>query len=552
MPGRETEAAFALVVDALEWERTRLRLHGTLVANGSGGTPDAAALTGSDVYLQEARSDRRARVGSVRVTGARFTLDVAVFFALDGDPLVTGTWLIRIVTPAGDVAPVRMSPDLTIPAYGYEGIRSVRGGRYWLFPVAERAGGRFALAVTYRKNRTAGGQGSLLSRLGARIRRRLRRTWELLFKSVYRICTRVVKRTGTRILFTSDSRATISGNLLDIRDRMRERGFEGEYTFWYLFKESTTARRPLADKLRLPFYLAAADVILLDDYHPTLYKVEFHPDVSIIQLWHASGAFKTVGYSRIGKPGGPNPFSHVHKNYTHAIVSSRHDVPFYAEAFGIDEKRVVPTGIPRMDVFFDAAYRERTAERMREQLPQTRGREVILFAPTFRGKGPSDAYYDHDRLDLQALHDLATERDAIVVFKMHPFVIEPLEIPAELTDRLVEASAIREVNDLLFIADLVITDYSSLVFEYCTLGRPMLFFAYDLEDYISTRDFYEGYEEFVPGRIVRTFGEMLDAIRAQDFEAERVAAFAERHLEHHDGHATDRIIDDLVLGRAGR
>jgi len=76
--------------------------------------------------------------------------------------------------------------------------------------------------------------------------------------------------------------------------------------------------------------------------------------VRIIQLWHASGAFKTVGYSRVGLP---DPNVRVHKSYTAAIVSSEFDVPFYAEAFGIPEDRVTPTGIPRMDRFFDETAR---------------------------------------------------------------------------------------------------------------------------------------------------------------------------------------------------
>ena len=76
-----------------------------------------------------------------------------------------------------------------------------------------------------------------------------------------------------------------------------------------------------------------------------------------------------------------------------------------------------------------------------------------------------------------------------------------------------------DVNDLLFAVDLLVTDYSSIVFEYSTLRRPMLFFAYDLEDYVATRDFYVPFESFVPGRIVRTFAEMVDAIRRDDYEA---------------------------------
>jgi CDP-ribitol ribitolphosphotransferase / teichoic acid ribitol-phosphate polymerase len=77
----------------------------------------------------------------------------------------------------------------------------------------------------------------------------------------------------------------------------------------------------------------------------------------------------------------------------------------------------------------------------------------------------------------------------------------------------------------------------------------MLFFAYDLEDYVATRDFYVPFESFVPGRIVRTFPEMLDAIRNDDYQAEKVADFASRHFAHHDSGSTDRVIDQLILAR---
>jgi CDP-ribitol ribitolphosphotransferase len=84
------------------------------------------------------------------------------------------------------------------------------------------------------------------------------------------------------------------------------------------------------------------------------------------------------------------------------------------------------------------------------------------------------------------------------------------------------------------------------VFEYSTLGRPMLFYAYDLEEYVASRDFYEPYEEFVPGRIVRTFEELVDAIRRADYQVEKVARFAARHFDHLDGSSTDRVIE-LIL-----
>ena len=369
-----------------------------------------------------------------------------------------------------------------------------------------------------------------------------------LFGFLFRLFRAVTRRNGRRILFSSDSRSELGGNLKIVHDRMVERGLDREYELITLFKSSITERRPLLDRVRLPWLLARADVIVIDDYQPVIYRVD-DPDVRIIQLWHAWGAFKTVGYSRVGKPGGPSPYSQVHKNYTHAIVSSDTEVPFYAEAFGIPESRVAPTGIPRMDRFFDPRAREAGRESAYEAFPEARGRMTILFAPTFRGHGAKSATYPTELLDYAALHALCVEKDAVCIIRLHPFVRDPLEIPEDLRDRIIDgSSATVDVNDLLFATDLLVTDYSSVVFEFSTQDRPMLFFAYDLEEYVASRDFYVDYVDFVPGRIVRTFDEMVDAIRREDYQPEKLAAFRASHLDHFDGNATDRVIE-LILER---
>ncbi len=371
-----------------------------------------------------------------------------------------------------------------------------------------------------------------------------------VFEVLYRFYGALHRRDGRRILFTSDSHDELSGNLKVVHDRMVERGLDRDYRLLSLFKPSVTASRTWKDRFRMPRLLASADVIVLDDYQPVIYGIRPSRAVRIIQLWHASGAFKTVGYSRVGKLGGPSPWSRTHKNYTRAIVSSDFDIPFYAEAFGIPEARVIPTGIPRMDRFFDELAAASAREAAADAFPEIAGRTTILFAPTFRGQGPREAYYDEALIDVEALHRLAVQKDAVVIIKMHPFIRQPLSIPHQFADRILDGSRSSiDVNDLLFAVDLLITDYSSIVFEYSTLGRPMLFFAYDLEEYVATRDFYVPFEEFVPGRIVRTFDELLDAIRHDDYAAEKVAAFARRHFDHLDGSSTDRVIDELILAR---
>ena len=119
-------------------------------------------------------------------------------------------------------------------------------------------------------------------------------------------------------------------------------------------------------------------------------------------------------------------------------------------------------------------------------------------------------------------------------------------IPEGYKDRVLDLSDEDELNDLLFVTDLLITDYSSVVFEASLLDIPMLFYAFDLFDYISKRDFYYDFESFVPGKIVFSQRELTEAIVAGDFESEKVPPFKTKFFDHLDGRSSRRVAD-LIL-----
>ena len=541
MEGRTGEPAIEVV--SIRWERIQLHVD----ARPAPGT----AIDPGGLRFRKVGGRAGLPPTNASLEGGLLRLRINVMQGPDLQPLEPGRWQLHARRgPGSTLVPVRVVDRSAIQSDRDGMAFQLRGGIFRVTPVVAAEDGSFAIDVAFGSGRGFDADAGRVARIRQRSSRPLATLRGAAFHFVLRGIKVIASRSGRRVLFTSDSRAGLTGNLKDVHDRMVERGLDRDYRLVTLFRESVAQRRGLVDRLRLPWLLASADVIVVDDFQPIIYRIGGDPDVRIIQLWHASGAFKTVGYSRVGKPGGPDPYSRVHKNYTRAIVSSDHDVPFYAEAFGIPEARVVPTGIPRMDRYFDDAARAAGLEAAHGAFPETVGRMTILFAPTFRGEGPKTASYDLTRLDYAALHALCVEKDAVVIIRMHPFVTEPLAIPDAFGDRLIDGSAAPiDVNDLLFAVDLLITDYSSIVFEYSTLGRPMLFYAYDLEEYVASRDFYVPFESFVPGRIVRTFQAMLEAIRAEAFEIDKVAEFASRHFAHLDGGSTDRVIDELILPR---
>jgi CDP-ribitol ribitolphosphotransferase len=518
-------------VTRVHWERIQLVI--TVRA-----PPDAEP---GELYLRHAADPRQRlapRPDRDETSRVRFNL----FAGADRMPVEPGSWvLMRRRGLSGREVPVRCDPleDATADL-DREFVHPEWTIRITPVATTERLEVRFAVRATPDRPPTT---------LAIRWHRFQRGFRQRAFRAAV-ACARLLPRRHRLVVFTSDSRAELGGNLKLVHDRMIERGLDSEVRIRTILKESVRTRRSVADRARLPWLLARANVILVDDYQPAIYQLSPHSRVRIIQLWHAWGAFKTVGYSRIGKPGGPSPYSRVHKNYTYATVSSEHEVPFYAEAFGLPEVSVIPTGTPRMDEFLDPEQQEAGRARAHAAVPEARGHAVFLFAPTFRGDGAMQATYPTEVLDLAALHALAVERDAIVLLKMHPFVQEPIAIPPDLGDRLIDATDLSiDVNDLLLIADLLITDYSSLVFEYAALGRPMLFYAFDLEEYTASRDFYEPFESFAPGPIVQTFPDLLRVVRENAFDLRLVQRFARDHLPAEPGSATDRIIDQLIMAR---
>ena len=104
------------------------------------------------------------------------------------------------------------------------------------------------------------------------------------------------------------------------------------------------------------------------------------------------------------------------------------------------------------------------------------------------------------------------------------------------------------MNDLLFVTDVCITDYSSLVFEWSLFERPIAFFAYDLDDYLDERGFYYDFDTMTPGPVCNSTQELADWVRTLDegFDPSEVVAFRERFMGACDGHATERILHEAL------
>ncbi len=297
------------------------------------------------------------------------------------------------------------------------------------------------------------------------------------------------------------------------------------------------------------YHLATARLFIVDDYYFPLYVVQPRTGTTIVQTWHASGAFKKFGYSVLDKSFGATEALtrqvRIHSNYDICLVGSKAGAVFYAEAFGQPVERFwTELGIPRTDALFDEAAIARTSAAVRAHYGIAADRRVILYAPTFRGDSVGSAVAG-PMLDLQRLRDRLGD-DHVLLLRLHPFVRAGVAIAPELAGFAIDASDHPEINDLLLASDALVTDYSSVIFEYALLHRPMLFFAPDLEAYEGERGFYFDYRSGVPGPVFETTEAVADYLRAGTIDRARIEAFRTWAFDVADGHATERFVTQVV------
>ncbi|MCQ2462589.1 MAG: CDP-glycerol glycerophosphotransferase family protein [Clostridia bacterium] len=295
---------------------------------------------------------------------------------------------------------------------------------------------------------------------------------------------------------------------------------------------------------------AAAKYIFFNEGNDRFSRIAFRPETEVTQLWHGCGAFKRFGLSCADlKFGATREYMQTHpfyNGYKTVTVSSAEVMWAYEQAMGYTRESgvVKPLGISRTDDFYDEKYISDSYEMLYKAVPQAKGKKVLLYAPTFRGHVNSACAPDF--LDIRRLHEKLSG-EWVLIIKQHPHVKKRPQVPEECAAFAFDVSDSMQINNLLCAADVCISDYSSLVFEYSLLQRPMIFLAPDLEEYFDWRGFYYDYYDMTPGPVVKTTDEIIDFIKSLpgSFDMNRVINFRNRFMSACDGHSTERIIREV-------
>ncbi|GGH76628.1 CDP-glycerol glycerophosphotransferase (TagB/SpsB family) [Pullulanibacillus pueri] len=241
-------------------------------------------------------------------------------------------------------------------------------------------------------------------------------------------------------------------------------------------------------------------------------------------------------------------FHEESSKWDYLISPNAYSSEIFKRAFNFN-KKLIESGYPRNDYLFHAND-DKVIRNLKKNCGLPMNKKVILYAPTWR----DDQFYESGKykfdleLDLNKMRDTLGE-DYIIMLRMHYLVAENLDL-SSYKGFAYDFSKYEDIRDLYLIADLLITDYSSVFFDYGILKRPMIFYVYDIETYRDKlRGFYFDFEKKAPGPLVKTTEEVIHTIKALDPDefsgSIQFKEFYDRFCYLEDGYASKRVVDKI-------
>ncbi|MCR4715862.1 MAG: CDP-glycerol glycerophosphotransferase family protein [Lachnospiraceae bacterium] len=377
----------------------------------------------------------------------------------------------------------------------------------------------------------------------------------------YRILAMILPLSKDVVIFESNVGRNYSGNVRSIYEYMIEQGLDDKYRFVWSIEDTKTlipGKTKIVRRTRLKYlyYMAIAKVWVSDSRMPKwLIKRE---GVTYIQTWHGTPLKKLALDMDVLSMGGSTDVEKYRANFKantstwDYLISQNH---FSSETFRrcFDfKKEMLEIGYPRNDVLFKM-NNEKDIVSLKKRLKLPLDKKIILYAPTWR----DDQFYEKSRykfvsdMDYQHMMDVLGD-EYIMIVKFHYLVQDNIDW-SKYKGFIYEFNQHADIAELYLVADMLITDYSSVMFDYSLLKRPMFFFAYDMENYKNNlRGFYFDFLETAPGPIVETTKDLADSIKnykKEDWEV-KYQEFHDKFNHCDDGLASKKV-SDLIEKKLG-
>ena len=373
----------------------------------------------------------------------------------------------------------------------------------------------------------------------------------------YKLFCRIFTFKPNWIVFESSLFRNYTGNPRYIYEKMVELGLDQKYKLFWIFKDLDDARLDLIPGEFTPIkyktfkffkVFASASFIVSDSRLPKyLYKKK---KCTYIQTWHGTPLKKLALDMKAIDMGGSNDIKTYHKNFKKS--SSLWDLfisqnPFSSETFHrcfAYDGPMLEIGYPRNDKLVETTPSQIYELKRKMQLPLNK--KIILYAPTWRDNQfyKQGEYKFASAMDFDLLREKLSD-DYVMIVKYHYLIKDSVDW-SKYEGFVYQYGEECDIADLYLVSDMLITDYSSVMFDYSVLRRPMIFFAYDIDEYMNDlRGFYFDFRAEAPGPIVENNDDLVDAILnySADEWSEKAQAFYHKYNPWDTGEASAKVVE---------
>ena len=328
-----------------------------------------------------------------------------------------------------------------------------------------------------------------------------------------------------RVVFISREFNTPSVDFLLIEKELKK-DFEGCRTV--MLCRRFTASDSLGKKIGYGFHIlkqmhhiAKARVVVLDTYCIPVSLFNHRGNLLVMQIWHSIGCMKKFGYAMVGKEEGSSremaDLMHMHRGYDYMTISSMDFLKDFLEGFDTIPEKVVEIPLPKASLLSDRKYAEEKRKEFFDAYPEASKKKNILYCPTFRKDGGVS------QNAIKALFDCIDKDKYNLLYKPHP-----IEDAGILPSGIILSDL--PTWEVIFAADYVISDYSSVIYEAGLAGKPIFAYAYDWEEYSTKREINFDIKNEFPGLFTADPQKIITAIENGDYDMDVQKAFTDRNV----------------------
>lgn len=349
---------------------------------------------------------------------------------------------------------------------------------------------------------------------------------------VYRLNS-IKKVQKGKIIFVDGHCDSVNQSMKDLYNRLKSMGYN-PMDFCANYNKMGTAQTSL-HLIRFMCEYATAEYVFISDYYLPIASCNKRKETKVIQLWHAGGMLKKMGYDAADDLKGETRIKPT-KNYDLVTTSASACEKVWANAWKIPNTTVKALGIARTDKYYSDKWNSKNLHKFQKEFPDAVGKKVCIYAPSFEGRAsePYDTGLESGILDV--FNRLSDEW--YVIIKLHP----------HMQSKYPQYNCNMTSEELFAASDMMITDYSSIIFDYSIYKKPFILYAPNLDEYINERGFYLDYMS-LPAPIIKSCDELYSCMSSEKWRTDEKALNEcfETYMGACDGNAINRILKEVGL-----